>query len=297
MGISSMSSLNQGISFVIPSYNEEESIQATVVELDGFLKKENINFEIIIVDDGSTDKTLENAKKCENVVIISHPINVGYGRAIKTGMMKSKYPWIGIADADGTYPMGAVPELLKEMKKGFDMVIAVRKNISAYDSVSKSLFRKVYKFIIKICFHADLVDPNSGLRIFSKEKAMSYFPFLCNTFSFTTSLTVLFFGGGAFINHIPVEYKKRVGSTKVSHLKDSIKTLLFITQGMTFYNPLKFFLLFSVGIIAFVCFPAMLLALYSMHTLSLYYLIFGALMVLLLAIGILVDTIRISILK
>jgi polyisoprenyl-phosphate glycosyltransferase len=286
-----------GISFVIPTYNEEDGVCATIKELDSILKIANIDYEIIIVNDGSTDNTLENVKKCESVTIISHPINVGYGRSIKSGIEKSKYQWTGIIDADGTYPMDAIPELLQSMEKGFDMAIAARKNLSVRDSVFKSFFRMIYISTIKIFFNADLIDPNSGLRIFSKEKAKSYLPFLCDTFSFTTSLTVLFYGGGEFIDHVPIEYKKRLGSSKVSHFKDSMITLLLIIQGLTFYNPLKFFLIFSVAIIALVCIPAMFLALNGMHTLSLYYLVFGSLMSILIAIGVLVDTVRISILK
>jgi polyisoprenyl-phosphate glycosyltransferase len=297
MGISNMNHFKQGISFLIPAYNEEDAIYSTIEELDNALKMANIDYEIIIVNDGSTDNTLKNAKKYKSVTIISHPINVGYGRSIKSGIENSKYQWIGITDADGTYAMDSIPELLRNMEKGFDMVIGARQNLIAHDSRFKAFFRMIYKFSVKICFHADLVDPNSGFRIFSKDKAKSYFPFLCDTFSFTTSLTVLFYGGGAFINHIPIEYKIRIGNTKVSPFKDSVKTILYIIQGLTFYNPLKFFLLLAVVIITLVCFPAMLLALYSMHTLSLYYIIFGFLMVLLIAIGILVDTVRISMLK
>ncbi len=177
------------------------------------------------------------------------------------------------------------------------MVIAKRANLREHDSALKGTFRAIYKFVIGVLFHIKLKDPNSGLRIFSKEMALSYFPFLCNTYSFTTSLTLLFYGGGAFIDHIPIEYKKRFGKSKVHHIKDSIQAALLIVQSLTFYNPIRFFLFLSLGIILIVCIPAMLLAVFQMHTLSLYYLVFGSIMSVLIAIGILVDTVRISSLK
>ena len=111
-----MNHFKQGISFLIPAYNEEDAIYSTIEELDNALKMANIDYEIIIVNDGSTDNTLKNAKKYKSVTIISHPINVGYGRSIKSGIENSKYQWIGITDADGTYAMDSIPELFDNPK-------------------------------------------------------------------------------------------------------------------------------------------------------------------------------------
>ncbi len=292
-----MISSEHGISFIVPAYNEEEGIYHTLEMLGTALEKSNIDYEIIVVNDGSIDRTCEVAHKFPAVKVISHPINVGYGRSIKTGVLNSKYEWIGITDGDGTYPADMIPVLLQSMGKGFDMVIAERANLKTHDSLLKRMVRKLYKTIIGIAFHAELKDPNSGLRIFSKQKALSYFPFLCDTFSFTTSLTILFYGGGAFIDHIPIEYKVRYGDSKVRHVKDSIITMLLIIQGLTFYNPMKFFSLLLAAIVVFVCLPAMTLAMFEMHTLSLYFLVFGFLVGILIAFGVLVDAIRISVLR
>jgi polyisoprenyl-phosphate glycosyltransferase len=292
-----MTSPEHGVSFIVPAYNEEKGILSTIEALDTTLKNAGINYEIIIVNDGSTDKTLENAKKIKAINIISHPVNAGYGRSIKTGISHSKFKWIGIIDADGTYPVETIPQLIKNMESGFDMVIAERTNIRDHDSFLKSIFRKIYKTVVKVAFHADLKDPNSGLRIFSKEIALIHFPFLCDTFSFTTSLTVLFYGRGAFINHIPIEYKERFGKSKVRSIRDSVTTSLLLIQGLTFYNPIMFFLFLSAGLIFLVCIPAMLLAELSMHTLSLYYMVFGSLISILIAFGILVDAVRITSVK
>jgi polyisoprenyl-phosphate glycosyltransferase len=177
------------------------------------------------------------------------------------------------------------------------MFIGARENLSAHDSGFKAFFRMIYKYLVKSCFHADLVDPNSGFRIFSKDKSKSYFPFLCDTFSFTTSLTVLFYEGGFHKIIFQLSTKGALETPKFSPLKTLLKRFFNITQGLTFYNPLKFFLLLSFGIIALLCFSAMFLVLYRIYTLSLYYLIFGILMTLLIGIGILVDTVCISMLK
>lgn len=283
-----------GISFVVPAYNEENAITGTLTRLDEVLKTCGLPYEIILVNDGSRDRTAEMASHCKNVIVVSHPTNVGYGRAIKSGIMRAKYAWVGITDADGTYPIGKIPDLLKEMAKGFDMVIGKRENIFRQDSFIKASFRRLFFGLINLAVHGDVQDPNSGLRIFSRQLVLGYFPFLCNTFSFTTSLTIMAFGEGMFIAHIPIEYHPRVGKSKVRHLRDSLYALEIIIQGITFYNPIKFFMLFSIAIIAFVCIPAMVIALFRMHTLSLYYLVFGSLVSVLFAIGILGDIVRAS---
>lgn len=289
-----MNKHERGISFIVPAYNEEGGITGTLDRLNTVLTASGLPYEIIVVNDGSSDKTAERAAACANVTIIYHPTNIGYGGAIKTGIMYAKHPWIGITDADGTYPVEKMPDLLAEMEKGFDMVVAKRENIDQHDSFTKMFFRRIFKSIINFTVHGDIQDPNSGLRIFKREMALSYFPFLCNTFSFTTSITILAFGEGRFVRYLPVRYEKRTGIGKVRHFRDSLYAMEIIVQGITFYNPIKFFMLFSIGIIALVCFPAMLMALFKMHTLSLYYMIFGSLVSVLVAIGILGDIIRVS---
>jgi glycosyltransferase involved in cell wall biosynthesis len=192
-----------GVSFVIPAYNEDDSIETTLTTLKTVLGKLDVPYEIILVNDGSKDKTLERAQKCGIAKIISHPINVGYGRSIKSGIAIAKYNWIGITDADCTYPMEKIPDLLRKMEEGFDMVIATRKNIGGIDSPFKNIFRKIFLRIMNSIIHTDIQDPNSGMRIFKKSLALSFFPFLCNTFSFTTSLTALAFWSGKVYRPYP----------------------------------------------------------------------------------------------
>lgn len=289
-----MNKHERGISFIVPAYNEEAGIAETLDRLNTVLTASGLPYEIILVNDGSSDKTAERAGACANVTIIYHPANIGYGGAIKTGIMHANFHWIGITDADGTYPVERITDLLAEMEKGFDMAVAKRENINQHDSIAKMFFRRLFKGIINFTVHGDIQDPNSGLRIFKREMALSYFPFLCNTFSFTTSITILAFGEGRFVRYLPVRYEKRTGKGKVRHFRDSLYAMEIIIQGITFYNPIKFFILFSIGIIALVCFPAMVLAVFKMHTLSLYYMIFGSLVSVLVAIGILGDIIRVS---
>lgn len=288
---------NNGISYIVPTYNEEESIVTTLERLHRTLSTLEIPFEIILVNDGSRDKTRERAEQCKNIKIINHPINNGYGNALKSGIQNAQYEWIGIVDADGSYPVEDIPRLVCEMQNGFDMVIGARENTKKLDGTVKRLFRWIYKTILKLVIKESIEDANSGFRMFKRELAMNYFPFLCGTFSFTTSLTILAMGQSYFIKHIPIQYHPRKGKSKVRHVRDSILTFQYIIQGITFYNPIKFFMVLTLVMILIVYIPAMVLAVFSMLTLSLYYVFFGTTVTFLIAIGVLADIIRISLMQ
>lgn len=285
---------NPGLSYVVPAYNEEQGILNALQRLISTLSGLNMPYEIIVVNDGSRDRTKELAEQFKNVKLISHPINIGYGNALKSGIKKAQYEWIGIVDADGSYPIEDIPKLVHEMQNGFDMVIGARINTGELDKPVKKMFRWIFKAVLKLVIKTSIEDANSGFRIFKRELAVGLFPFLCGTFSFTTSLTILAMGQACFIKHIPIQYHPRKGSSKVRHIHDSMRTLQYIVQGITFFNPIKFFVILSFCMILIVCIPAMIFACFKMYTLSLYYMVFGTTVTLLIALGVLGDIIRIS---
>lgn len=292
-----MKSENPGLSFLVPAYNEEKGIGGTLERLVATLEGLSMPFEVIVVNDGSTDRTAQIATAIPKVRVISHPINVGYGNAIKNGIQNARYDWIGMVDSDGTYPVEDIPKLVAEMQKGFQMVIAKRENISAHDRPTKRLFRALYKTGIRLLTGNAIEDPNSGFRIFEKQVALEFFEFLCGAFSFTTSLTILATEKPFFITFVPIQYQERQGKSKVRHLRDAMRTLQLIIQGVTYYNPLKFFLIMAFAMIFLVGFPAMCIAMFRAYTLSSYFMIFGCTVALLIGLGILGDIIRVSMTK
>lgn len=233
------------ISIVIPAYNEEGAILETIQEINDVCQKVNIDtYEIIVVNDGSTDRTRELLKTVP-VTVISHPQNMGYGRSLKDGIKAAQYETIVITDADGTYPFDRVPALLDEYKKGFDMVVGARTGKYYQESMLKAPLRHVLRFIVEFSAERKIPDINSGLRVFSKSKLMPMLPKLCNTFSFTTSMTLGFMMSGNFVKYVEIPYYNRKGKSKVKLLKDSIRTLQYILQAINYYNPLKLFMLFA----------------------------------------------------
>lgn len=287
-------STSTGISMVVPAYNEEKSIVDTVLRLKKTLGEIDIPHEIIIVNDGATDGTQSALAAMTDISVINHPLNIGYGNSIKSGINKAKYDWIGIIDADGSYPIEDLKHFIAEMHKGFDMVVGNRTNINEIDSFAKRIFRGIFKKLVSFLNDSRIEDPNSGFRVFKREMVLKLFPFLCGTFSFTTSLSILTSGLFYFVKFIPITYSKRSGKTKVKHLRDSIRTLQFILQGVVFFNPIKFFIILAAIMVLVVCIPAMVIAMFQMHTLSLYYMIFGVAVFIMIGMGALGDIIRIS---
>jgi glycosyltransferase involved in cell wall biosynthesis len=246
------------------------------------------------VDDGSTDDTGRIAAQFAGISVISHPVNIGYGNAIKTGILRATYEWIGIVDADGSYPIEDIPILIAEMNNGYDMVVGARINTSENDSFVKRIFRGIFKRMVSFLNDNRIEDPNSGLRVFKRNMVLPLMPFLCGTFSFTTSLSILTSGLYFFISYVPISYYKRTGKSKVKHVRHTIQALQFIAQGVIFFNPMKFFVILAFLMVLFVCIPAMVIAMCNMHTFSLYYMIYGTAVTLMIGMGALGDIVRIA---
>jgi len=233
------------ISIIIPAYNEEKAIEATiekaklVIEING-----DENSEVIVVDDCSTDNTYRLAIN-SGAMVIRNPQNAGYGRSLKEGIRIAKNDLIIITDADGTYPIQDTEILINEMKSGFNMVVGARHGRFYRESITKQLFRFFLKKLVEFTSGTKIDDINSGFRIFSKKEAIGYFDNLCDTFSFTTSITLAYLMTGKFIKYIPISYNQRIGKSKVRLFRDSLRTLQFITEAILYYNPVKLFIAFS----------------------------------------------------
>lgn len=234
------------ISIVIPALDEEIAIGATIAGVSEVLTAANlVPFEIVVVDDGSSDQTGKIAAGA-GAKVIRHPHNVGYGRSLKHGIEAAQYDMIAICDADGTYPASAIPELVRLHREGFDMAVGRRQGPHYRQSMLKMPMRALLRFLVEWTAGRRIPDINSGLRVFSRAAVMQYFAHLCDTFSFTTLMTLAYMMTGRFVAYTPIDYFERAGRSKVRLFRDALRTLQYVVEAILYYNPLKLFLLFSL---------------------------------------------------
>ncbi|PKN00394.1 MAG: hypothetical protein CVU78_01210 [Elusimicrobia bacterium HGW-Elusimicrobia-2] len=238
------------ISFIIPVFNERETLPDLLKSL-GVLLVGVAKSEIIVINDGSTDGSERLVP--DSVKLVNSVKQCGYGASIKKGLRKAEYSKICIIDADGTYPPEAVRTLL-ENYRGEDMLVGKRENIDL------SPLRRPVKWIINkfagFLTGEKIPDLNSGLRIFKKAKAMQFFSYFPDGFSFTTTITAAFLTNGMTVNYEIIPYLKRSGKSSFRPIADTKNMILLIIRNTLYFNPLKVLLPLGVffAIIAAVVF-------------------------------------------
>lgn len=238
------------VSVIIPALNEANAIQATIEQAQSVLEGAGEErFEIVVVDDGSSDDTGVLAEKA-GAKVIRHLHNMGYGRSLKDGIRAAANETIVITDADGTYPISEVPKLLAKFREGYDMVVGQRTGDEYKESVFKAPLREILRKIVEFTSSRKIPDINSGLRIFRKSLALNFEDRLCDTFSYTTSITLAFMMNGKFVTYMPIDYFERVGVSKVRLFSDSLRTLQYVSEAAVYYNPLRIFSALAAVLIA-----------------------------------------------
>lgn len=226
------------ISVILPAYNEETAVGAQVDSIRNTLLSNGIPHEIIVVDDGSNDRTAQHAIQAQ-ARVLRHPENRGYGAAIKTGIVAATYDTIVITDADGTYPADQIPFLLDKLETA-DMVVGARcgaqVHIPTIRRPAKWFLRKLAQ---RIAGHP-IPDLNSGLRVFRRECVRQYFPILSNRFSFTTTVTLALLADDYHIVYHPINYYRRIGHSKI-HPRHFMDFIVLVLRMAMLFQPLKIF--------------------------------------------------------
>lgn len=230
------------ISIIVPAFNEEGAIEETIAGLRGYLSD---GCEIIAVNDGSEDRTKELLERMSDIKVINHAENLGYGASLKSGISRSSGEYILIIDADGTYPTESISRLI-EQKDNYDMVVGARINpqshIPALRKPAKWLLNKLANYLTG----KKIPDLNSGLRIIKKDVLNRFIGFLPNGFSFTTTITLALLTSGYQVKYLPVDYRKRIGKSKIKPVRDTLNFLQLIVKTILYFDPLRIFVPFSL---------------------------------------------------
>ena len=246
---------SEKLTVVIPAHNEEETIGSVIDGIRGVLDSAGFPYEIIVVNDGSTDRTYEVVKE-KGVKVLNHEKRKGYGAAIKTGISLAQSSLIVIIDADGSYPAEAIPTMVKMMGAA-DMVVGARVGAK----IAIPLARKPAKFVLtKFANYVSgfkIPDLNSGLRVFKKQQVNCFIFLLPDGFSFTATLTLAFLCYGLTVKFIPINYYERKGKSKIRPLSDTIGFFSLMLKLAIYLKPLKvlapiFGFLLTVGLTVFI---------------------------------------------
>jgi glycosyltransferase involved in cell wall biosynthesis len=226
------------ISVIIPAYDEEAAVRGQVENVRRVLTSQGIVHEIIVVDDGSHDRTVEEAVKSQ-ARVLRHPINRGYGAALKTGILAAKYDTIVITDADGTYPAEEIPNLVAKLEAA-DMIVGARTGSEVHIPAIRRPAKKFLGWLAACIAGQAIPDLNSGLRAFRRECVRQYFSILSNRFSFTTTVTLALLADDYHVAYHPINYYQRVGRSKITSRHFMDFTILVLRMAMLF-QPLKVF--------------------------------------------------------
>lgn len=230
---------------IIPVFNEDAAIESTLNELIQFPKAKDWN--IVVVNDGSTDNTKSILEKFSNLKIINHPYNKGYGAALKSGIKNSDTDLICFYDADGQHNPADVKNLLDNIGS-FDMLVGERGKDSYKEWIRKPgkwLLSKVANFLAG----KKIPDLNSGLRVIRRDIISGLLHLFPDGFSFSTTSTIAFINLGYNLGYFPIKTKKRTGKSTVKQIRHGSNVLLLILRLIILFNPLKVFIPISFSLI------------------------------------------------
>lgn len=239
------------LSVVIPAYNEEDGIaeiaNRVLAVRDGLKEVGVDDLELLVVDDGSKDKTVAIASSIEGVTLIQHEKNKGYGGALKTGFSQAQGELIGFLDADGTYPPEYFPQLCEKALNGSDLVIGSRMAGAASDMPkTRRLGNFFFANLLSILGRRKITDSASGMRVFKQEILAQIYP-LPDGLNLTPVMSTRAVHEQLVMTEVPIPYSERLGDSKLSVVHDGRLFLESMVWTALTYNPVRLFGLLGVA--------------------------------------------------
>ncbi len=243
------------LSVILPAYNEQQAIGSVLEEIVEALSDEPVRYEILVVDDASTDGTAavaeqfgRRSRQCP-VRVLRSPERGGAGAARKLGIRQARGEIVVMLDADGTYPAASIPELLAHFP-AYDQVNGARTS----EQGTLPWLRRPAKWLIRklACYLTGhkIPDLNTGLKAFKREEMLRWLWVVPDGFSCVTTMTLAFLTNGYAVKYVPIPYRPRIGRSKFHPIKDGLAYLGTVLRMVLYFRPLKVFLPLSGLMIA-----------------------------------------------
>ena len=228
------------VSVIIPVYNEAETVAEIIKEITGLYPE----FEVIVINDGSTDETGARAKEA-GALVYSHPYNIGNGAAIKSGIRIASGDILVFMDGDGQHDPKDLAAML-EFFPDYDMVVGARPKghqASLWRAAGNRMYNGFASYVAKF----PIQDLTSGFRAVKADIARSFTYLLPNTYSYPTTITLGVLRSGRSVKYIPMHSRSRAGGkSKVKLFRDGVRFFMIITKICALYSPLRVFLPISL---------------------------------------------------
>ena len=222
------------VSVIIPTINEEDAIGDTINLINRVFRSRRIDYEILVVDTNSTDKTVQIAKIL-GAKVISEPLR-GYGRAYKTGFKHAVGELIATVDADGTYPIKDLANLIGFLEKNkLDFISGRRCNLDKSMSLKHRLGNRLITFTANVLFNIRLKDSQSGMWVF-RRGILNKLRLVNNFWPFSGEIKIEVIKRGFGFKEFPIKYNRRVGESKVDSWEVGLQNIIFLFKKFIIYN-------------------------------------------------------------
>lgn len=238
-----MTRLKKTLSVVIPAFNEQDGIVQIVERVRAVrpaLEAGAIALEIVVVDDGSKDKTALLAAQCADTRVIRHLVNRGYGAALKTGFRHASGEYLAFIDADGTYPPEALPEMCGALEsENAALVVGSRMSGAASEMpFMRRVGNLAFARMLSVLSGVRVQDSASGMRVIRREALPNLYP-LPDGLDFTPAMTTRALNEQLKIVEVPIAYAERIGRSKLSVVRDGMRFTNTIVWTTMTYNPVR----------------------------------------------------------
>lgn len=236
------------LSVIIPVYNESQQVAQTITNLKQELANLNLeNYEIIVINDASTDETKNILNTTQDIKVITQPYNKGYGVALKTGAKNANYKWLLFFDADGQHRAEYIKKFLKHTDN-YDLIAGER--VGYQGPKVRQPGKKFIHWLARYLLKQKVKDFNCGFRLIKKSEFLKFAHLYPNRFSISTTTVFAFLKENLNIKFVPVEINKRGGGKSLVGPKEAVTYLMLILRLIMLFSPLRIF--FPVSLVLFI---------------------------------------------